>query len=255
MNIFFLHANPRIAARMHCTKHVVKMALESAQLLCNVHWQSGGKAPYKNSRSGHAKLGPMIWLKESIANYRWTVELGLELCTMYKEMAKHDRPHASEKVLMWCKENEPSLADTGLTPPRLAMPDEYKDEKDAVASYRRYYYGDKKRFAVWPPGCTPAWWLEAEASGMEAKELWREPCCKGEAKGGVKVEGLDEEGTQTVVHYGKELEKVEKEEKVEKVVNGNEKRKDKKEKQGQRQGKGEGEEEEERKRSKKKKET
>jgi hypothetical protein len=33
MNIFVLSRCPRAAARLHCDKHVVKMILETAQLL------------------------------------------------------------------------------------------------------------------------------------------------------------------------------------------------------------------------------
>ena len=33
MNIFVLHLNPHIAAQMHCDQHVIKMIIESAQLL------------------------------------------------------------------------------------------------------------------------------------------------------------------------------------------------------------------------------
>ncbi len=36
MNIFVLDANPEIAAKMLCDKHIVKMPLETAQLLSNV---------------------------------------------------------------------------------------------------------------------------------------------------------------------------------------------------------------------------
>lgn len=35
MNIFVLHWLPQIAALYHCDKHVVKMILEYAQILCN----------------------------------------------------------------------------------------------------------------------------------------------------------------------------------------------------------------------------
>ena len=34
MNIFALHESPEVSAEMACDKHVVKMILESAQLLC-----------------------------------------------------------------------------------------------------------------------------------------------------------------------------------------------------------------------------
>ena len=37
MNIFYLDRDPNIAAQMQCNKHVVKMILESAQMLCTAH--------------------------------------------------------------------------------------------------------------------------------------------------------------------------------------------------------------------------
>ena len=37
MNIFYLDKNPVVAAQMQCDKHVVKMILESAQMLSTAH--------------------------------------------------------------------------------------------------------------------------------------------------------------------------------------------------------------------------
>ena len=37
MNIFYLDRDPKLAAQMHCDKHVVKMILESAQMLSTAH--------------------------------------------------------------------------------------------------------------------------------------------------------------------------------------------------------------------------
>ena len=37
MNIFYLDRDPKIAAQLACDKHVVKMILESAQMLCTAH--------------------------------------------------------------------------------------------------------------------------------------------------------------------------------------------------------------------------
>ena len=37
MNIFVLHDNPIIAAKYQCDKHVVKMILESGQMLSTAH--------------------------------------------------------------------------------------------------------------------------------------------------------------------------------------------------------------------------
>lgn len=40
MNIFVLDTNPQKAAEYHCNKHICKMLLESAQMLCAAHWYS-----------------------------------------------------------------------------------------------------------------------------------------------------------------------------------------------------------------------
>ena len=54
MNIFVLHKNPKKAAQYHHDKHVVKMILESAQMLCSVHWVMGSDgAPYKLAHKNH----------------------------------------------------------------------------------------------------------------------------------------------------------------------------------------------------------
>lgn len=36
MNIFVLDTDPEIAAILHCDKHIVKMPLETAQMLCTI---------------------------------------------------------------------------------------------------------------------------------------------------------------------------------------------------------------------------
>jgi hypothetical protein len=42
MNIFVLDSNPKKCAQYHSNSHVVKMVLETAQLLCGVHWMTEG---------------------------------------------------------------------------------------------------------------------------------------------------------------------------------------------------------------------
>ena len=37
MNIFYLSRDPHEAARLQCDRHVVKMILETAQMLCTAH--------------------------------------------------------------------------------------------------------------------------------------------------------------------------------------------------------------------------
>jgi hypothetical protein len=69
MNIFFLDENPTLSAKYHVDKHVVKMILETAQLLCSVHHvtdQVTDQVPYKLSHKNHPCA---IWARESLSNY------------------------------------------------------------------------------------------------------------------------------------------------------------------------------------------
>ena len=52
MNIFALHNNPVISAKMQHDKHVVKMILESAQMLCSA-FKKSDNAPYKKAYYNH----------------------------------------------------------------------------------------------------------------------------------------------------------------------------------------------------------
>ena len=148
MNIFVLDKNPHVAAMYACDKHVVKMILESAQMLCSV--QPEGTAPYKRSFYNHPCTK---WVRASVANYDWLIEHARALCTEYTR--RYGKVHKSEKVIDWCDANRPELPDVGLTPFAQAMPEDYKNE-DAVEAYRTYYRNDKKRFATWKTE-TPAW--------------------------------------------------------------------------------------------------
>ncbi len=90
MNIFFLDWDVKKSAEYHCDKHVVKMILETAQLLCGAHHvtdqvptkypPSTLQVPYKLSHKNHPCA---IWTRESLSNYLYLCELGLELCKEY----------------------------------------------------------------------------------------------------------------------------------------------------------------------------
>jgi hypothetical protein len=151
MNIFALDNNPRKCAEYHVDKHVVKMILETAQLLCGAHWVVGGDAPYKLSHKNHPCS---IWVRESLSNYLLLCELGLELCKEYTY--RYGKRHKSQDVIEWCLINKPNIADKEFTEPARAMPDEYKSNC-VVESYRNYYIGEKSKIAVWKNRETPEW--------------------------------------------------------------------------------------------------
>jgi hypothetical protein len=53
MNIFLLDSNIKKCAQYHCDKHVVKMILESAQILSTVLRLNGVDQGYKTTHANH----------------------------------------------------------------------------------------------------------------------------------------------------------------------------------------------------------
>jgi hypothetical protein len=137
MNIFYIHPDPIISAQQLADDHIRKMQIESAQMCCTAHWAIGNEAPYKRAHYNHPSTR---WTRESIQHYRWLVQHGLEIC---KEFTKrYGKPHKTQAVLEWCRDNEPNIPDNGFTPPPQCMPDVYKNS-DAIKAYRRFYILDK----------------------------------------------------------------------------------------------------------------
>lgn len=156
MNIFILDNDPKKAAWYLCDKHVVKMILESAQLLSAGHAREtayNGAGPYKLT---HAKHPCTLWVNHSRANYEWLIEHVEEMMRVYEHT--YGRKHASGNVIEWCKENLDKLCFSGntLTDFPLAMPDDCK-VGNAVESYREYYRKHKKQFAKWKNRKVPEW--------------------------------------------------------------------------------------------------
>ena len=145
-------------AQYHCDKHVVKMILETAQLLCGVHHVTAhdtvhdtAHVPYKLSHKNHPCS---IWARDSMSNYLYLCEIGLALCEEYTY--RYGKRHKSQEVIEWCLMNKPQIQDIGFTTPPKAMPDEYKTE-DVIESYRKYYLGAKKTFLTWKERKVPEW--------------------------------------------------------------------------------------------------
>ena len=129
------------------------MILETAQLLCGVHWVIGKEAPYKLSHKNHPCS---IWVRSSLENYLWLCELGLELCSEYTY--RYQKKHKSQMVIEWCVSNKPHIPDTPFTEPPQAMPNDYK-VSDVIQSYRNYYKGTKRDFCVWKNRESPNWFV------------------------------------------------------------------------------------------------
>jgi hypothetical protein len=82
MNIFVSSPDPEISAAVLDNKRVVKMVLETCQLLSTAINESGGIGPYKSTHINHPCS---IWARSSRENYRW---LFLHFIALIKEYRK-----------------------------------------------------------------------------------------------------------------------------------------------------------------------
>jgi hypothetical protein len=142
MNIFYLSEDPNEAAKMMYNKHVVKMILESAQLLCTAHIISDGEAadvPYKATHKNHPSA---IWARESVSNYIWLydhmIALGNEYTRRYGK--KHLTILKCSGALCKAPNN---ITKVDLTPMPQCMPDQYKVPGNSVEAYWNYYEAEK----------------------------------------------------------------------------------------------------------------
>jgi hypothetical protein len=155
MNIFVLDLSPRLAAQYHCDVHVPKMILESVQLICTAHHVLGTKKeriPYKATHINHPCA---VWVRESVSNYYWLLELVRNLNMEYRWRFGKKANHRSHDALLrlplgiTLPFTEVKMSPQRMTPFPLCMPEAYRVEGDPVTSYRNYYKGGKAQIATW----------------------------------------------------------------------------------------------------------
>ena len=168
MNIFILHEDPVKAAQDQCDKHVVKMIVESAQMLSTVHRMLDGSIETRKSKSGktnvkywkldghrenllykavHMNHPCTVWSRESSSNYRWHYQHFIALCReyTYRYGKIHKTDSKLRKLLYWPPRH---ISDGEFTQPPQAMPNDVKHE-DSITAYRNYYKVHKEHLAKW----------------------------------------------------------------------------------------------------------
>jgi hypothetical protein len=164
MNIFYIHTDPVIAAQAMTDKHVVKMILESAQLLSTAHRALDGQEFIQLSKSGarlrkwnhpdahmdatlykstHLNHPSGIWVRQSADNYMWLYNHFIALSEEYYQ--RYNKRHASELLLSGLLSKVPTnIARIGLTPMLVAITDtQWHVPNNPLQSYRNYYVGEK----------------------------------------------------------------------------------------------------------------
>lgn len=147
MNIFFLSLDTEEAAMWHCDAHVVKMILESAQLLFTAHHVTNPdifkqELPFKVYKPTHKNHPCAKWARESLSHYTWLCSLAWCLCLEYTHRYSITTPktHASQPAIEWLCHNPPPLPNLPFVQPPQAMgknPECMGD--DSVVAYRKLY--------------------------------------------------------------------------------------------------------------------
>jgi len=142
MNIFYLDKDPVKAAQLQYNKHVVKMILESAQMLCTAHHLldpcNSDDIPYKVAHKNHPST---IWVRQSAPHYLWLYHHMIALGEEYTK--RYGKEHLT---ITKCKDvlarYPGGIFNVGFSQPPQAMPNEFK-RNCAIHAYWLYYVYDK----------------------------------------------------------------------------------------------------------------
>ena len=159
VNIFAVDEDPELAAEALADTHVVKMVLESGQILSTVHHRYGTNTPemYKPT---HPKHPCVLWAGETKSNYYWLRRHFTALAVEYTY--RYGKSHLTWEKLGKVMLLAPNLMPDGdRTPFALAMPNQYKLLDDPVECYRAYYKFGKAHLHRYSYRPAPAW-LEAD---------------------------------------------------------------------------------------------
>jgi hypothetical protein len=170
MNVFYLDRDPEAAAKIMHDKHVVKMILESAQILstvCHRHglWQEN---MYKPTHPRHPSV---LWAGDGLYNFTWLVTHARALAAEYAYRYSGKEHRSLEIIYRAAAAGRGAGMPLLWTEPPQAMPDEFKIAGDSVAAYRAYYLGRKVEQSSWTRRPVPTFVLEGKANMAKKKQV------------------------------------------------------------------------------------
>ena len=163
MNIFVTDPCPIQSARNLPDKHIVKMPLETCQMLAIIYsdWYYGvGKlykkdgTPYRTQHGAFRKHPCTIWAAANQYNLAWLIRHGYALCTEYA--LRYDKDHTcfdvieqAERIYHKCFDEPLSVASSKVTEFTRAMPEyiKYNDRISTIEAYK-YYLNTKPWLAT-----------------------------------------------------------------------------------------------------------
>jgi hypothetical protein len=176
MNIFVTNADPVLAARDLCDKHVrSKMQIEGAIMLAHAFPQEVLNHPStprtksgkpRRSGKGYFKHQCSIWARETTNNFIWLVEHTLEQFNERMYRWPQSAEHFTKGFIEWCGKNihNTIITKSGLTEFAVAINADCKcrqlpnfDQLSVIDQYRAYIKYDKD-FAKWTKRDIPVWY-------------------------------------------------------------------------------------------------
>lgn len=182
MNIFYVDPDPVKASQMLVDKHVVKMILESAQLLSTAHRiidgteyienrQVEGSSPAKYRKvkkwklyderdsivyqATHINHPSAVWCRQSVENYSWLVEHMYGLMDEYKH--RYNKIHKCMDVAYYLQSPPKNLQEYDWTCMPSAMAEKYIISENPLTNYRNYYKLGKVNLHKWTNRQPPEW--------------------------------------------------------------------------------------------------
>ena len=176
MNIFYVDEDPMDAAQALVDKHVVKMILESAQLLSTAHRVLDGQEIEGKSATGrkarrwilpdarddvmyaatHINHPSAVWCRTSVRNYDWLVDHFYALMREYNH--RYNKSHKCYGELSYMLQSPPhNLKAWEWTEMPSCMAEEYIISKDPLTNYRNYYRIGKSNLHKWTNRQPPEW--------------------------------------------------------------------------------------------------
>ena len=181
MNIFYIDKDPMQAAEWMVDKHVVKMILESAQLLSTAHRVLDGELVdgirvnldtgksrktkayiltdardsviYSATHMNHPSA---VWCRNSVQNYDWLVDHMFALMREYTH--RYGKTHKCYGEISYMLQSPPkNLKDWDWTPMPSCMAPEYIISDDPLLNYRNYYRIGKSSLHRWTNRQPPEW--------------------------------------------------------------------------------------------------
>ena len=153
MNIFASSYNPLESAQALDDKRVVKMVLESAQLLSTAMNETGLPGPYKTTHKNHPCS---IWVRENRQNYLWLYSHFYSLCGEYQK--RFHKQHKCFDYIDVFTYDLSKLNEDYIT--QFANCTIYKEETDVTKAYKMYLnykWANDKRPPKWTNTRMPEW--------------------------------------------------------------------------------------------------